>query len=1723
MADAPGTGSPYIANLYAEPGVVQFDPRNAESGAAGSQALTYFYNLRLQELVSGPDGFAVEPVMSARSPDNPTSYRHAFRHVDILPGRTYRVGAQLVIAGVPVTGFVNGSELAATFDLSSSVTANSATLTWGAVSGASGYEVRLGTGPTERANSSTSHTFTSLVGETTYTLSVRASYGGGVYSAWRSQDVTTLADPDRLRLTITDELVRCTSGALAVVSATIIGGAPPYERVGSLFTQSLTAAGPTTWIVRCPQTGNVFDGLTLTVTDGDNVSASATVQRETCPSRASGVPPQPVLSSPPTLAESSIAIAWDPVPCVTRYEVALSTLEPAPGARPHNISAVDRPLTSHTFARLREGVNYWVSLRAVRGSESSAWLHAPATSGGPRPGPEPETLELTRANTDSTTCVQGTRTVPVAWAASGGTEPFTVAGELQASGVTSGTVTVLCPATTGLQQIVFTISDAGDPQQSDTERLAINVVEPLAFELLADELSCQVGASVRLEWTLSGGFGAHTVSIDGTPVVTDGSTSHDYTCPATAGARRLTVAAVDSGLPQLSASRTLSLNVTSEPTVTARVWGRYLGAGQAEFKLELAGQVELLPTRRSLTVSSLAAGQWRQSSELTTAVDGANRALGRIQARLINTVCPPYLELRLARPDGTEVNFSKQRLEYATGVLNHWYHSEWRSFELASLAGEPGVVVPEMDLGGSTTAGAVEGPLGSGAVLTLGGPAAPCPTTPEASPGEITPTSVTLEWSESDGATGYQVRQGPSGRPISVAADVRSHPFTGLATGTAVTFYVRAVNHVAQSAWDSVTETPRTVTPLTLTLGAGPTSCETGEPITLSWTVSGSQDYTAQLDGRPAGATSGEIVCQATAGTQNVSVTVVDNADPARTATASLTLTVTAPPEVRVRVHARYAEQGSRKWVELKLELDGRVEHIEPRQRFVILTGSDAHVAGRWASSSMVMAEVGGSERAIAQISVRVIDTTCPEYVEIRLLRADGSVVTLTDNQFEYPVATVDAWTPTAWRSFELRRASSGASGATDPSQMLRAAAGNTDIDDEGVSGDSSSSVGCPSEPPNPSVGVVGETTATLNWGASDGATAYRVRLGSDGAVTRKAVNARSHDFEDLTTGVEQTLHVQAVNNVSESSWAAVSVIPRPSGTGEILARLLTDGRVELKFRLDGATEFAELPKRFLRVTGTNAARANEWRQSSEITTTIQGREWSVGRISVRLITSHCPEYVEISLLQADGERVLPQTRRFEYPLARYNSWNVTSEFDFGYVEVAGGATGQVEATDLLDAGEPGPLGVEGGLMSAALTEEARGASSACPAAPTNFRPSVAGQTEATLGWMAAIGAKSYQVRQGLSGSVGSPSGQLEHEFSGLSAGTAYTFYVRATNNVSESAWVAATLTTVPPEPSGLRASAITGASATLNWSAARGATGYQVREGANGRIENASGTLSHPFSGLSPGTTHRLYVRASNASGRSGFSSLDVLTVPAAPTLRLGAVTHDSVSVSWTAVTGATGYGAAACVDCVYDSITEPSYTFDGLEAETSYTFLVMAKNASGESVPATISATTGSAPEPVSVSVTGRVEARLRPSGNVEFGFRPAGGSRVLPRLRSVTPANMTIDAWRHSTAVIADVGGRSGLTLGKISVRKRDNLGYDYIDVCFTPQGASEATCPTSNNFRYATATVDRWLHTGNVTFTLTLGAAGSVDSSGSLMQPPDADSDDAGTDGELMEDD
>ena len=262
----------------------------------------------------------------------------------------------------------------------------------------------------------------------------------------------------------------------------------------------------------------------------------------------------------------------------------------------------------------------------------------------------------------------------------------------------------------------------------------------------------------------------------------------------------------------------------------------------------------------------------------------------------------------------------------------------------------------------------------------------------------------------------------------------------------------------------------------------------------------------------------------------------------------------------------------------------------------------------------------------------------------------------------------------------------------------------------------------------------------------------------------------------------------------------------------------------------------------------------------------------------------------------------------------------------------------------------------------------------AAPGAPSGLS-ATAGNTQATLNWTAGSGATSYNIYRGTTAGGESTTaiatGQTGTSYTntGLTNGTTYYYKVKSVNAGGTSAYsneasvIPATGGTVPSAPTGVTAAA-GDSQVVVSWNAVSGATSYIVKWGPSGFgfVYSHSGITgtSYTVTGLMNAIVSSFQVFAVNAAGTSSASS----TTNANPWPASGAPNSVSglsatggtgqVSLSWTAVSGATSYkifkGSSTYMETLLTTSATNSYVNTGLVTGTYY-YRVEAVNGSGSS----------------------------------------------------------------------------------------------------------------------------------------------------------------------------
>lgn len=294
------------------------------------------------------------------------------------------------------------------------------------------------------------------------------------------------------------------------------------------------------------------------------------------------------------------------------------------------------------------------------------------------------------------------------------------------------------------------------------------------------------------------------------------------------------------------------------------------------------------------------------------------------------------------------------------------------------------------------------------------------------------------------------------------------------------------------------------------------------------------------------------------------------------------------------------------------------------------------------------------------------------------------------------------------------------------------------------------------------------------------------------------------------------------------------------------------------------------------------------------------------------------------------------------------------------------------------------------------------------PSVPTGLTVGTTTASSVSLSWTASTDAGSgvagYEVYRG-STRIGTAT-STSFTATGLSADTAYTFTVRATDRVGNvsaastavtartKAGTGTTDTTAPSVPANLRAGTGTSTSVALAWDASTdetggsGVAGYDVYRGTT--LVGSSTTPSLAVTGLSPATAYTFTVRAKDVAGNVSAASAP-LSVTTPPDRATGACSVKYTANGWNA--GFTG---------------TVRLTNTGTSAVSSWTLGFTFP--SGQTVTQGWSATwaqTGSAVTATSLPWNGS----LAPGASVEIGFNGAHtGTNTAPTAFTVNGASCT-----------------------------------------------------------------------------------------------------------------
>ena len=371
-------------------------------------------------------------------------------------------------------------------------------------------------------------------------------------------------------------------------------------------------------------------------------------------------------------------------------------------------------------------------------------------------------------------------------------------------------------------------------------------------------------------------------------------------------------------------------------------------------------------------------------------------------------------------------------------------------------------------------------------------------------------------------------------------------------------------------------------------------------------------------------------------------------------------------------------------------------------------------------------------------------------------------------------------------------------------------------------------------------------------------------------------------------------------------------------------------------------------------------------------------------------------------------------------------------------------------------------------------TSAGYGQASARVSARPNATPGIPGDVSAEAGngqviirWDSSVRADTYSVRRYTSGSTNTVAQTYSDTTSrsltatGLSNGTTYWFDVRAKNNAGTSpasTRVSATPVaplTAPSAPGNVRI--VSGdRQVTIRWNAVASANTYIVRRYGSRTTSTVAQTYEETaltnatITGLSNNTTYWFAVFALNNAGSSGASTRVSATpagLLAAPGGVSTSIANGSVTISWNAVSGSTGYrvrryssSSSTAILQTYSDTTSTSLTASGLTNGVTYWFAVETKSSAGYgSASSRVSGRPNATPPaPSGVNAEGG-------NGQVEITWNAASRADVyIVRRYSSRTTNTVARTYAETTSRSLTASGLTNGTTYWFDVRAKNNAG-------------------------------------------------------------------------------
>lgn len=466
----------------------------------------------------------------------------------------------------------------------------------------------------------------------------------------------------------------------------------------------------------------------------------------------------------------------------------------------------------------------------------------------------------------------------------------------------------------------------------------------------------------------------------------------------------------------------------------------------------------------------------------------------------------------------------------------------------------------------------------------------------------------------------------------------------------------------------------------------------------------------------------------------------------------------------------------------------------------------------------------------------------------------------------------------------------------------------------------------------------VTETTATISWNAVSGASSYDIQF--NGTIHRVATTSKT--FTGLTSGKGYPFQVRANNADASGSYSAsMTVTPAPKVPSAVNA-VSTENTVTVSWSaVAGAIDYV------VRFNGNEVHAATRTTCSFNRLEPKTSYTYQVCAKGVDGDSAYSPLRTIKTLAKApEVPTAISAATTEDSVTLNWEAVPGATSYDILFDDSVYNVTGISRTFKGLT-----PDSVHTWQIRSKNADAISGYSPARTVRTTSKPPANSSVTTSenslSISWDAVSGATGYDIL--LNGTVYPVSGTAK-TFSGLNPNTAYTYQIRVKNANGVSSYSTARSVKTAPVPPVSPSVTVTNNSATIKWNSVPGATSYDIL--INGSTYHVTGT-SKTITGLAPGTRYTYQVRSNNADGSSSYGAAQTVTTkpnpPAVPANVSATATADSVTVRWSAVSGATSYDVSFN-GSVYRA-AGTSKTFTGLTSGTSYRYAVRANNEGGSS----------------------------------------------------------------------------------------------------------------------------------------------------------------------------